>query len=89
MGWEGTTRALLTANGSAGIGYSLLTRYPLGLIRILPMGMHLFLDAMAGGFLVVAGLKATEDDTERKALIGMGLFEITAALLTRSTTNQP
>jgi hypothetical protein len=40
--------------GVAGIGYSLLTDYERGLVRLIPMPIHLLLDILLGVVLVVA-----------------------------------
>ena len=85
LGWsQGVTR-LLTNAGIGTVGYSLLTRYELGLIKVLPMQGHLILDAMSGAMLCGAPLLFRDEDTSVKgALIALGLFELTAALTTET-----
>ncbi len=85
LGWsQGVTR-LLTNAGIGTIGYSLLTRYELGLVKMLPMQGHLILDAMSGAMLCGAPLLFPDEDTSVKgALVALGLFELTAALTTET-----
>lgn len=73
----------LTTAAVGTLGYSLMTNYEFGLVRVLPMRAHLALDAIAGAALCAApALFPEEDPTTRAALVGLGLSEIGAALLT-------
>jgi hypothetical protein len=85
MGWSEKTTQLLTGAALGTIGYSLLTRYELGLVRVLPMKAHLALDALSGAMLCAAPLMLPdEDDGVKRALVGLGLFELAAALTTEA-----
>lgn len=84
-GWTATATPLL--QGAAGITllYSLLTRYQLGVIRVLPMRAHLIIDALSGASFIGAGLAAYRELGQlRASLVGFGLFGLAAALLTRA-----
>lgn len=81
-GWDGGAKQVLTANAAGSLMYSLLTRYELGLLRLLPMTAHLTLDTAAGTMLCVAGLQTDAGRSIRVTLIALGLFEITVAFLT-------
>jgi hypothetical protein len=81
-GWHGGANQALTANAAGSFLYSILTRYELGLLRLLPMPAHLSLDAAAGAMLCVAGIQTDADNSVRATLIAIGLFEITVAFLT-------
>jgi hypothetical protein len=85
LGWsEGVTR-LLTNAGVGALVYSLLTRYEFGVVKVLPMKAHLALDAMSGVTLVCSPLFFPDEDANvRATLIGLGVFEIIAALSTES-----
>ena len=84
MGWSRPVTALLDGAGSAATGYSLLTKYEMGVVKVLPMKAHLTLDALSGAALVGAALLMDDEDPEVRATIaGIGVFEIAAALLTR------
>ena len=56
FGFEGTGIAsqLPTLMGVATIVYSLLTRYELGLLKVLPFRVHLGIDALAGVLLAAS-----------------------------------
>jgi hypothetical protein len=82
LGWKGGARQILTANAATSLLYSSQTRYELGLLRLLPMSLHLTLDAASGAVLCVAGLQRNNRKGVAAALIGIGLFEIAAAFLT-------
>jgi hypothetical protein len=81
-GWRGGARQVLTANASGVLLYSMLTRYQLGLLHLVPMSLHLTLDAAGGAVLCVAGLQADNGTVVRAGLISLGLFEIAVAFLT-------
>jgi hypothetical protein len=72
---------------SLGVGafvYSVFTNYELGLIRVLPMRVHLTLDAVSG--LLLASSPWLFGFSEQVYLphLVMGLFEIGAAAVTRT-----
>jgi len=69
--------------GVGAILYSLLTAYELGLLKILPMPMHLILDGI-GGIVLAASpwLFGFADHVYLPHLL-FGLFSIAASLVTR------
>ncbi|HEX8199890.1 MAG TPA: hypothetical protein VF590_05345 [Isosphaeraceae bacterium] len=85
MGWGEAATRLLTGAGLGALGYSLLTRYELGLVKVLPMRAHLSLDALSGAMLCAAPLLLADETPEVKGtLVGLGLFEIAAAMATEA-----
>ncbi len=87
LGWRGAPARLLEGAGAGAIAYSMMTNYELGLVKALPMKAHLALDALSGGMLIgAAAMLDDEDDDVRATLIGIGLFEIAAALTTQTTS---
>ncbi len=85
MGWSKPVTRLLDVAGSGATAYSFLTDYELGAIKVLPMKAHLTLDALSGAALIGAAAVMDDEDPEvRATLAGIGLWEITAALLTRT-----
>ena len=84
-GWDDKVTRLLTAAGGGVLAYSLLTDYELGVVKVLPMMGHLILDGMGGALLGGAPFLflVDEDSGVKSALIGLGLMEIGAALLTQ------
>lgn len=67
------------------IGYSLFTDYELGAIRTIPMATHLMLDIAGGIVLAVSPwVFGFADDVWAPHLI-LGLLEIGAGLMTRTT----
>ena len=84
FGWSRATKMLLTGSAIGALGYSLCTRYELGVVKLLPMPWHLALDAASGALLCAAPLALrNETPSAKAALVGFGLFELTAALTTR------
>lgn len=81
-GWGGGAGQILTANAAGVLLYSMLTRYQLGLLHLLPMSLHLTMDAAGGAVLCVAGLQADNHTAVRAGLVSLGLFEIALAFLT-------
>lgn len=67
------------------IGYSLFTDYELGMVRTLPMATHLMLDIAGGIVLAVSPwIFGFADDVWVPHVI-LGLLEIGAGLMTRTT----
>lgn len=74
---------MITVAALSTLFYSMFTRYELGIKKLLPMRAHLAMDGMSGAaFLGAPALLRDEDAAVRGALLGIGLFEISAALLT-------
>jgi hypothetical protein len=87
LGWRGAPARLLEGAGAGAIAYSMMTNYELGVVKALPMKAHLTLDALSGGMLIgAAAIMDDEDEDVRATLIGIGLFEIAAALTSRTTS---
>jgi hypothetical protein len=70
--------------GAGAILYSLLTDYELGAMRAIPMPVHLFLDAASGALLAASPWLFGFDDRVWLPHVILGLFEIGAALTTRT-----
>lgn len=86
LNWGDRVTSFLTVVGVIMLVATLLTRFELGLIRVLPMKVHLLLDFMTGALLAAAPfvLFPDADSTVKAILVGMGIFEIGAALLTHN-----
>lgn len=86
LGMSPTVTSVVRAMGLTALGSSLLTRYELGVFKVLSMPAHLTLDALSGAlFCAVPFLFPDEDNTVKGTLFGMGVFEIFAALTTETT----
>jgi hypothetical protein len=80
-------RALLAA-GMAHAAYSLFTDYELGAVRLLPYPLHLGLDAAGALGLVAAGMTRAAA-IDRFVPLGVGLYELTAVLLSDPRRQAP
>ena len=70
--------------GLGGIAYSLLTRYELGLVKVLPFKDHLALDGSQAVILGAAPFVFLDEDSRVAAtLVGISLFEATVVLLSK------
>ncbi len=69
--------------GTGAIIYSALTAYELGVVRILPMSLHLILDAIAGAFLAASPFLLGFSDQVYLPHLIFGLFSVIASLITR------
>ena len=77
---------LPVALGVGTIGYSLLTDYELGLFKIIPMPMHLVLDAANGALLAASPWLFGFAEEVSAPHLGLGLFEI---VVTASSQTMP
>lgn len=88
LGWHKSITSLMTNAAIGTLVYSLITKYEFGIVKLLPMKGHLALDAMSGALFCGAPLLFPEEETDVKAiLVGLGLFELTAATMTDSTSS--
>jgi hypothetical protein len=71
--------------GAGAIGYSLFTDYELGLVRKIPMGTHLGLDAGSGILLAASPWIFGFAELVYLPHLILGLVEIAAALTTQKT----
>jgi hypothetical protein len=70
--------------GAALIGAALLTDYELGVVRMIPMPVHLLLDIAAGALLAVSPWLFGFADRVFWPHLILGLIEIGAGLMTRT-----
>ena len=70
--------------GIGALVYSLITDYELGVTHLLPMPIHLMLDAGSGALLAVSPWIFGFSDELKWPHIAIGLAEIAAALMTRT-----
>lgn len=75
--------------GAGAILYSLFTDYELGVVRSLGMGTHLGLDMASGALLALSPWLFGFADSVWVPHLVFGLFEIGAALTTRTTPEEP
>jgi hypothetical protein len=75
--------------GLGAILYSLVTDYEAGLVRILPMPLHLLLDGIAGLLLAASPFLLGFSDRVYLPHLCFGLFSVAASLTTRMDPMQP
>lgn len=69
--------------GVATIAYSLLTRYELGALKVIPFKTHLAIDGVSGAFLAVSPWLFGFADIVWVPHVLVGLLEIGASMMTR------
>ena len=88
LGWDQKVTLVLNGAGVGALVYSVLTRYELGLVKVLPMKVHLALDMASGGMLALSPLillnRRERHVATTATLVGLGLYEIAAGLLTQT-----
>ena len=72
--------------GIAGVLYSLITNYELGILLILPMRAHLFIDLVAGIFLAISPWIFEFNNTVWRPHVVFGILIICASLFTKTQT---
>jgi hypothetical protein len=88
--WSQEASWLLSILGVSVWGYSLFTRYELGIVRAIPVPVHLVLDVLGGLMLMVAAFFWF--NAESSVILWfflLGLFEIGAGLLSDTTPFKP
>ena len=75
------------AVGGGALLYSLLTRYELGMIKMIPFETHLILDVMSGILLAASPWLFGFSDRVYLPHLIVGLFEIGAGLMTENTSS--
>jgi len=73
------------ALGVGTIGYSLLTDYELGVFKIIPMPMHLALDAANGALLAASPWLFGFAEEVSVPHLGLGLFELVVTASSQAT----
>lgn len=87
LGWSDKVTRLLTGAAVNTLAYSMLTSYELGVFKLLSMKTHLVLDGISGALFLGAPLLLSDEDTNvQMTLVGLGLFELMAAV---STDTEP
>ena len=71
--------------GVSAIGYSLMTNYELGAMKVLSMKTHLSIDMASGLLLAVSPWLFGFSDRVTTPHLILGLLEVGAALMTRTT----
>ena len=88
-GLEGTRSARqIRRAGAIHLGYSTLTDYPLGIVRLLPFRAHLALDALGAVALAATPFVTGQWKQGRKQWVphvGLALFELASLLITDPT----
>jgi hypothetical protein len=88
LGASPTLTRTVGAAGAGVLGYSLLTRYELGAVKVLPMRAHLAMDAVSGLLLCAAPLLFRgESAAVRGFLVAKGAMEL--AVTATSQTEPP
>ena len=85
LGWSPRTRRLLAAFGAFGMADALLTDFPGGVLRRIPLPVHLNLEAAGGLQLLLATgtVLRREPVAQRWAVAAQGLAELARAVATR------
>ena len=81
---ESTPSIVLFVLGAGALVYSLLTNYELGLVKLIPMNIHLMLDIASGIFLAASPWLLGFSEIIYIPHLILGLLEIGAAVMTSS-----
>lgn len=81
---ENIQSIILYVAGATIIFYSLLTSYEVGIIKVIPMKIHLILDILSGFLLAASPWIYGFSEIVYAPYLVLGLLEICAALMTSS-----
>jgi hypothetical protein len=89
LGWTLKVMTLLTGSALTTLAGSALTKYELGLFKVLPMPGHLALDGLTAATHAAATFLLFDDEDREQGnalpiLLGLVAFETAATLLTRT-----
>lgn len=86
LGFSDVTAAkwLAVVFGIGAVIYSVVTDYELGLIRLLPMPLHLVIDGLGGAFLAASPWLFAFSDRVYLPHLVFGLFSVVASLITQT-----
>ena len=85
-GTDTVTGRIFVILGVATILYSLITKYELGLLQILPIQLHLMLDVLSGVLLAASPWLFGFNNVAYMPHLIIGIAEISIALITRTKT---
>jgi len=74
---------VMIAVGAINLAYSLLTNYELGLLRLISMPLHLWLDFISGALLAASPWLFGFSDKVWAPHLMLGIFEMAAALTSK------
>lgn len=85
LGFSTPTTNLMIGAGAGILGMSLLTRYPMGLVPVLPMKAHLVADAAMDALLIREANQLEKSEPKaRNAILGLAIAGTLLTLFTRS-----
>ncbi|TDO73152.1 SPW repeat-containing protein [Flavobacterium chryseum] len=79
---ESTPSIVLFVLGAGALVYSILTQYELGLVKLIPMNIHLMLDIASGIFLAASPWLLGFSEVVYLPHLILGLLEIGVAVMT-------
>ena len=89
LGFNRPTACAMQAMAGAKLATALMTDNETGLVRKIPMPVHLAVDVVSGAGLAAMPFMMDEDDeTARATCVALGAMEIMAALMTQTTPTQ-
>lgn len=84
LGWSKDTTRFMMLAGLGTLAFSLLTKYELGVFKVLPVKAHLALDVMSALTLLAAPTLLGEEGATATMIRGMGVMELGVVSLTET-----
>ena len=84
LGWSKDATRFMTLAGLGTLAFSLLTKYELGVFKVLPVKAHLALDVMSALTLLAAPTLLGEKGATAAMIRGMGVMELGVVSLTET-----
>lgn len=89
LSWPQPAATILIALGVGVLVYSALTRYELGLLKLLPMPAHLAIDLLGGLLLIAAPFLGLVDESVRPWFWALGAIELLITLVSDTRPRLP
>lgn len=86
--FSGGTARLFNIAAIGSVAYAMITRYEMGVVKKMPMPMHLTIDKISGATFALGPILFPRERADVKLLMmGIGLYELAVTMMSKSQTS--